>query len=1016
MANNPLSIIDHQSYDAEFPVTAYDRPTLAMSNLLLRGDIDAATRAIFTPETLSPRELQTMRMRIAGPKPHPLVKTVLDVATNPLVIIGLIGGYLAFPTMKMEGPALLEFYQGLRKAPPVGAIGRFVTGAFARLRSYPGLHEAVMGLERSAAQFSARHAEEFAAAYGSVPAAAKGSEKGWLMFLRKAGFTEPEANWQKIYGKYGAAKRPLLDHSRDFLSAGEFGELGAIDKTGNVFKGILKELQQNPVEWKKLVAEAKGRGIDIGKEIEHYAPFHARPTKWRQDLMRDIPIAPVGQPPRGVAAGSAEDWLASGPISKNLWPRHHNSIPNPDQLRRVEGKGVWVGATDDMLASIDRRVSTFESRLTDFVNRYGQGPEAQKRLAGAIEKAIPDEDDRAQLSWAAARRLLAGGGKPEAVREVALALKHPAIYDLDYAPAMEKYLAKMAPTYAWHIEGHGQRIAETAAKFVSSRAMSVGKGGYDYQYLKHELIPYMTGQRTAKQMSRAVAWNEWKLRKATWLKGHPLAQRLVPEKTRAFLLDKLEDYRFGDAESVGDGISHYLYLSTMGANIGPPAKNVLQNVLTFMNMPGMGAVGLALGAYEVFTRSGPYLANAAKLGVEQAFRKSFPEFVAMMGPSLDVRRMFGASQFAAGTGLGTVARTGIQKAEALAMAPFKATEIVNRLVAFYGARARALGWPGATVETANKVAGNIVDLAHYTGGATGIPAGTLGWWGPWRQFSQFPLRTAGFLIDSVRWGADPLRFDPSTIFRTVGASAAAYTVARGLLGADISQGLLAGALPLPQYESAPFYPAPFVPPLAQMAGNVAMGVMKGEGKPILDTATLLVPGGLAARRLVRTLGRKRADYGNPLPDGRVPVYNDEGGLIGAYSPLQLGLRALGMMPTDIAAERGAAKWLVAQRDRIRTYRRRWLDAQLANDPVAAERVQGDFQRQYPELGPLEFKKSDINALEQRRTVGRLNRIIRGFPSAYKPLFQQMVTEAEIGVQLEGMTPGYELPPGLEALR
>lgn len=1009
MISNQLSNADPVEYDAEFPISAYDRPTLAMSNLLLRGDIDAATRAMFSPETLSPRELQTMRMQIGGRNPHPLVKTVLDVATNPLVIIGLIGGYMVFPTMKPA--AMLEFYQGLRKAPPLGAIGRFVTGAFARLRSYPGLHDAIMGLERSAGAFTARHTDDFVNAYGNVASAAKGNEKGFLMFLRKAGFDKGEAGFQKTYGKYGAAARPLLDHSRDFLSA---EELGAIDRTGNVFRGIFKEYEKDPRAWGKLVAYAKANGIDIGKEIESYAPFHSRQNQWRQDLMRDIPMIPAGQLPRGVNAGSVEDWMESGPLSKNLWARHHNSIPNPDQLRKLEGKGVWSGATDDMLASVERRVAAFEGKLANMAAQYGRGPQAEARLAGAIAKAIPDEDDAQRLAVAAARRILAGG--QQAVKNAARALKYPAQYDLDFAPAMEKYLAKMAPTYAWHIEGHGVNIARTAAKFVGSGEMGVGPAGYDYQYLKNELIPYMTGSRTAKQMSRAVGWNEWKLRRATWLKTHPMAQQLIPDKTRNWLIGKMEDYSFADSETVGDGISHYLYLSTMGANIGPPAKNVLQNVLTFMNMPGMGAAGLAKGGYEVFQRSGPYLSDAAKVGAEKAFRKNFPEFVEMMGPSLDVKRMFGASQLGAGTGLGTAAKGLVEKIEGLAMLPFKSTEILNRLTAFYGARAQALGWPGATAATANKVAGNIVDLAHYTGGATGVPSGTLGWWGPWRQFMQFPLRTAGFLADSTTWGRDPMRFDPSTIFRTVAASAGAYTVARDMLGSDISQGLLAGALPLPQYENAPFYPFPVVPPLAQMAGNVAQGVMTGKAKPIMDTATLLIPGGLAARRIMRTLGRKHADYANPLPDGRVPVFNDDGGLIGAYTPLQLGLRALGMMPTDVAAERGAAQWLTAQRDRIRGYRRQWLDAQMANDPTAADRVQADFQRQYPELGPMEFKKSDINAIEQRRQVGRINRIIRGFPSDYKPLFQNIVNEAELGVGLENVPANYTLPPQLEMMR
>ena len=77
---------------ADFPVTLYDRPGLAMSNLLLRGDVDAATRSIFSPQSLTPAEMKTFSsylLRGKG-KDNKLLKTILDVTTNPLVILGII--------------------------------------------------------------------------------------------------------------------------------------------------------------------------------------------------------------------------------------------------------------------------------------------------------------------------------------------------------------------------------------------------------------------------------------------------------------------------------------------------------------------------------------------------------------------------------------------------------------------------------------------------------------------------------------------------------------------------------------------------------------------------------------------------------------------------------------------------------------------------------------------------------------------------------------------------------------
>jgi hypothetical protein len=200
-----------------------------------------------------------------------------------------------------------------------------------------------------------------------------------------------------------------------------------------------------------------------------------------------------------------------------------------------------------------------------------------------------------------------------------------------------------------------------------------------------------------------------------------------------------------------------------------------------------------------------------------------------------------------------------------------------------------------------------------------------------------------------------------------------------------------------------------------MAGNVIKGAVQGDTQPLQDVAPLLVPGGMAAKRLAKTLGPKRADYKNRLEDGRIPVYNERNGLIGAYTATQLGLRSIGLMPIEVAAERGAAKWLVSQRDQIREYRQAWLEANIANDPLKAGRIQKDFVKQYPELGPMKFKKSDINSIEQRRDTARIGRIMRGLPKAFKPLFQNIVQEAQLGAFTQEL-PRQALPAGLEALQ
>jgi len=254
-------------------------------------------------------------------------------------------------------------------------------------------------------------------------------------------------------------------------------------------------------------------------------------------------------------------------------------------------------------------------------------------------------------------------------------------------------------------------------------------------------------------------------------------------------------------------------------------------------------------------------------------------------------------------------------------------------------------------------------------------------------------------------GPDPSKLDWGTIGRTLAGSTGTYIAARNLLGINLEPALLTGALPVPTYEKAPFYPWPLVPPIAGVAGGLVKAAMAGSAEGLGSTAAMLVPGGVGARRMYRSLAPRYADYRNRTSDGRIPLYNRNHALIGTVTPMQLMLRSLGIQSSDITGEQGAAKWLLSQRDRIREYRREYLQALFENDTRRAERVNQDFQRNYPELGPMQVKKSDIKAMENRREISRLHRILRGMPRAYKPLFGQVINEAAIGMMTQDIESG-----------
>ena len=986
-------------YGAEFPISLYDRPMLAMSNLLLRGDVDAATRAIFTPQTLSPQEMETLRRRFAGPKPGPLVRTILDVATNPLVIAGLVGGYLLWPAAGPE--TLRRVFTSLQKAvPKSGLLGSWVGAAYTRLRHLPGLQPLLKDVERATAKFVEDWHGPRADAYGGLGAGVgKNGAAGHRLAYKAQGWDQGPGELGHTWGIQG----PITPRLQEKMSPAEIAAAARMQNvSGNIWDQVIVE---HPEALEELKALAQAQGVSLGTLRKNYFPHMIQANEWQRAVLRNS------------RSGAFKE-----PLSRNLIARTGRAIPDPAQLRAGEARNeIRAGFTDELLGRVEADVAAFQVKLDGAVSAALQKPNAAQEVRQAIGQLVKGSPGLRHLTEAASQRILGaqaglgGGTVAQAVAGSARMLRYPATYSLDFDPVWTRYIARMAPTYAWEIAPApgGLTYARTIDnKIKAARAAGQldpgfsGRGfGPTEHYLREQLMPMMQGQRTAPQVARSQRWAEFRLARARWLKEAPAA-RIIPAEARKFLVKHLEDLGALDAEVVGQGINEYLYLSTMGMNLGPPGKNIWQNPATFINLPGMGLGAWAQGIGETFKRGMAYLSDAPALGARKAFDKHFPDFIAELGPSANiVERLFGAEVH---VGLpATGARGMVQKAKDVMMAPFKFSEIwVNRMPAFYGAKARGLAW-GMDEDAAARMAGTIVDLCHFTGGPMSMPSGIMDTWAPWRQFLQFPLRFVDFLAGSTRMGKVPGRLDLGTISRTMASSAAIYTVGRDLLHTDLSAGLLFGALPLPQYENSPFYPFPFVPPLVQMAGNVVKGVATGESQPLADLGALLIPGGLAVRRLARTLGPKRADYANRTPDGRIPVYNDAGGLIGAYTPLQLSLRAVGIMPGDAAAERGAAEWLVSQRDQIRGYRKAWLDALMANDAAEQERVQAEFQRRYPELGPLQVKKTDIAAVRTRREMTRVNRILRGFPTAYRPLFENIVGEAQLGAftqNLPALTP------------
>ena len=130
----------------EFPLSIYDRPAIAAANLL-SGNLDATTRAIFSPMTLSPDEMKNVRQKFlgGGMENDPIIKTAVDLATNPIVIIGLI--MALGPWGKIANPAQMAklMSQGGKYLKNVKPSLRFLMSPMTAFRSMWGVQVGKVG-------------------------------------------------------------------------------------------------------------------------------------------------------------------------------------------------------------------------------------------------------------------------------------------------------------------------------------------------------------------------------------------------------------------------------------------------------------------------------------------------------------------------------------------------------------------------------------------------------------------------------------------------------------------------------------------------------------------------------------------------------------------------------------------------------------------------------------------------------------------------------------------------------
>ncbi len=1024
---NPDEDVPYGIAAADFPITFYDRPQLAFANLL-RGDVDAMTRSIFAPQTLTPHEIQSFRNALfKGKKPSPLMKTITDIATNPFVIIGLAVGLWKFPIGSTK--PLLDLAAGL--LPKSVAMGKTMSGlhpAITNLRSVKGMYQALADVVSTKINFIGNQMDDLERIFGRAGRISK--VEGYAVAARLDGLHKPTHAMVKMLGNepeiiavMGGKNIPVAAGLKLGMRKEVSGLAGGLRGWLNKTRTTLKSTPGGEARVKDSLSKL---GLTYGDDVGSYFPRNAQFDKYHLKVVRGTTKSRYKKFTRKEAR--------TGPLSGESIARTGGGITNLDQLQLMESAGLvprgYVNASktvfnrwgDDAareaeriwrdvkglgldsgranVAFVDRMEHYFTKgagKKLDFAGRFG-GKRTARDTLNAMADSLTDASIKGDDFFRAE------------LQEVGRVMGTPRQYTLDIWDATKRYANSTATTYSWHGTGAGKRINDIAKK-----PGVWGDQPWLESYVYDDLVPHVMGNKSWQELQRSISFSTKKAKVHQFVKTHPMVEQLLGKKGKDWVMKATGDISGSwSAEGIGASVSHWFHLSTLGANISPTSKNSLQTLITTLNVVGArgmyrGLRGVpggpgALGKMENYIKAIAVDGKSTKV----AFRAAFPEYVKDMGD---------ASQIVESLLAGDIAKEGFarklisggmwEKVKTAMLMPFSTSEGMNRIITYYAGRNQHLyqnahKLAGATsavkdaiFSEAGRVGQTLTMTTQFTGGPLGIPKALINVWTPWRQFMHFPLRMGAMLHGSLRMGPDPSKLDWGTIGRTLAGSTAMYVGAKNLLGVDLSAGLLTGALPVPVYEGAPFYPWPLVPPAVGVIGTAAKALLSGETRDLGATAALLIPGGIGARKAYRALHPKYADYKNKTPDGRIPIYNNKHALIGAMTPFQLTLKALGLRPSGVAAEQGAAQWLLAQREKIRAYRRDYLQALMENDNHKAEEVQREWTKAYPELGPLQVKKSDIRALENRRQISRLHRIEKGLPSAYRPLFSQILGEASL---------------------
>jgi hypothetical protein len=471
------------------------------------------------------------------------------------------------------------------------------------------------------------------------------------------------------------------------------------------------------------------------------------------------------------------------------------------------------------------------------------------------------------------------------------------------------------------------------------------------------------------------------------------------------------------------GLARWFYMSHLGLNLSSMVLNMTQPLLLAGTVGGMGEI---MGAYKsAFLEMADYAKKRTALGgafVDPAKKlELMNDSFQFMGKATGGRNVLGIGpsmhhifdwQLNAGKqGL-------LTRVEEVMMKGFEKTEWFNRNVA-------AHLFSRAATRTGKAGVSHLDDLHRFVletqYGASplntprmfqeGVLANPL-----MRQFFTFPLRSAtGALSVFPKLGGEEYwRGLMTTTLRGMGMSAIVYEMGKGLMGADLSRGLYAGAVldvvggTRLSEKGQGWLP---VPPIVDVPVSLLQGIVNEDTAMLANSVARLIPGGVALNRAlgitgewpqgpmgaVGALQKTWVDWNNPSPDGLFPMYKGDGSLIDYLPGSEIVAKGLGVDMGMFQTKGGLDNYLNKQREDILESRRQYLRAMASNEPGRAEAIRREFLKKHGV--PLTVNERQVRDFLESQGVSRTERILDRLPPEVRSSYQQMAAASGAAANL-----------------